>query len=73
MDDGAIFDAMDAVAVAAYPALSPRKSPPRALLFTTERWPTAALLAHALVKAGFAVAALCPAGHPVRSVTLRAK
>jgi hypothetical protein len=41
---------------------------PRLLLFTTERWPTAALLAQALADAGFEVAALCPPGHPLRAV-----
>lgn len=42
--------------------------PPRLLLFTTQRWPTAALLAQALVDAGVEVATLCPAGHPLRAV-----
>jgi hypothetical protein len=41
---------------------------PRVMLLTTQRWPTAALLANALIDAGFAVSALCPAGHPMRAV-----
>ena len=68
MDDGAIFGAIDAVSVAAHPSGSPANRRSRALLFTTERWPTAALLAHALTKGDFDVAALCPSGHPLRAV-----
>jgi hypothetical protein len=64
MDDGALHGSMAAV-TAAEPA-GPQRAAPRILLLTTERWPMAALLAHALMDAGFAVWALCPKDHPMR-------
>jgi biotin carboxylase len=42
------------------------KRDPRALLFTTQRWPAAAMMARSLRDGGFQVGALCPPGHPLR-------
>ena len=42
------------------------KRDPRALLFTTQRWPSAAMMARSLRDGGFQVGALCPPGHPLR-------
>jgi hypothetical protein len=52
----------------AFSPASTEEARPRVLLFTTQRWPTAALLADALATSGFKVGALCPPGHPLRAV-----
>jgi hypothetical protein len=43
--------------------------PVKALIITTEKWPTTAILAHRMGIAGFAVAALCPSRHPLRKLS----
>ena len=67
MDDGAFHGAFTANALATEHC-GRTAAAPRVLLLTTQRWPMAALLANALLKAGFAVEALCPKAHPLRAL-----
>ena len=50
------------------PGLGPMRGFERPLVLTTMRWFSAARLAHSLLRAGFAVSACRPRGHPMEAV-----